>query len=408
MLSGNNGILKRAGDAKEYTTIENEKEIISLAVTSLKSDKIPTNNDEINSEELQNEILKYGYSTRVTGNSTFKVTFLNTNHSYKIDINGNIRFEELINYESDNSNIKDIKIAIDNEDYYYTYILKENGNLYKYRCTEERGTVNLNDIEFIDSNVQECKGKYFLKNDKNLYDEQGNIIGENVKEFEGENFLTYDNTLYLIQNTSSVKVADNVKKFLDFYYLTNNNELYTYIYINNSQMDINKLLENVKDIENQSSIITYSNEAYRIIYDDNNDRYDVEKTNENVIQIGSTYYLTTDNKLKNKSNASFNVDNVTTFEEVFMGGTRYCIYKLQNNKEYFIRGSASAQEIPQYTKFEKGYYIAEDNNLYCISSGDFVLKENVVDFEILNSGSGNYWCLVSDGTIYYDLMTRYY
>ena len=414
MLNGNNSILNKAGEAQKYTTIESEKEALSLAFTSLTTDKATTNKDRINSEELKNEILKYGYSTSVTGSGTLTVTFLNTNHRYTIHTNGNIKYEEPIYYASDNSNINNLKIMssyIENDDenlseVYYIYILKESGNLFRYRYTDNIGTINLNNLEFVDSNIQEYNGNYFLKKDKNLYDKQGNIIGKNVKEFENNIFLTHDNTLYLIEEMSSIKVADNVKKYSYNYYLTNNNELYTYNYINNSQINTRKVLENVKEAENAYSIITYTNEAYKIIHGDNN--YEVEKTNENVIQTGNSYYLTTENKLKNIWNASFNVDNVKSFEEFWIAGVIYCTYKTQDNNEYFIRGSASAEEIPQYTKFENGYYTTGENKLYCIRSGDFVLKENVDRFGVIDSASENYWCQLSNGTIYYDLQSRFY
>ena len=88
MLSGNNGILQRASDAKEETIIGQEKEQVELAYVSAAVKKL---GDHVTGEELQHELdLSVGAGkTEVEGQTILDVLFTDTNHSYTIE-NGKV------------------------------------------------------------------------------------------------------------------------------------------------------------------------------------------------------------------------------------------------------------------------------------------------------------------------------
>ena len=88
MISGNNGILQRASDAKEETIIGQEKEQVELAYVSAAVKKL---GDHVTGEELQHELdLSVGAGkTEVEGQTILDVLFTDTNHSYTIE-NGKV------------------------------------------------------------------------------------------------------------------------------------------------------------------------------------------------------------------------------------------------------------------------------------------------------------------------------
>ncbi len=88
-LAGENGILTRASEASEQTTIGQEKEQIELAYSSVLSNKL---GDGVTSGELQDELDKIvgDEKTSVTGGSILKVTFTDTNNVYTISSNQGI------------------------------------------------------------------------------------------------------------------------------------------------------------------------------------------------------------------------------------------------------------------------------------------------------------------------------
>ena len=88
MLSGDNGILQRATDAKELTGIAQEKEIVALAYNSALAKKI-SNGDStaVTAGDLNLELTNQGASA--DGNSSITVTFTDSKRVYIIN-NGNI------------------------------------------------------------------------------------------------------------------------------------------------------------------------------------------------------------------------------------------------------------------------------------------------------------------------------
>ncbi len=88
-LTGDNGILTKAEEAKEDTIVAQEKELIQLAYVTALSKK--TNSDNITANELKTELnnLNAG-ATATDGAETgdIDVTFSETNHKYTIHQNG--------------------------------------------------------------------------------------------------------------------------------------------------------------------------------------------------------------------------------------------------------------------------------------------------------------------------------
>ena len=95
MLTGQNGILNRASEAKEEYSNSTEKEQIQLSYNSAITKKL---GESITAEELQNELNEVvgknedGTSKTETtdiGNRVFYVKFVKTNHNYRVD-NGDV------------------------------------------------------------------------------------------------------------------------------------------------------------------------------------------------------------------------------------------------------------------------------------------------------------------------------
>ena len=96
-LTGENGILTRASEAKTTTVVADEKEAINMAWQAVTIGK-RTNGDNTNIEAsaLENQLHADGKTTAgVTGTGTLTVTYSDTGHSYVISQEGNIVSEDL-------------------------------------------------------------------------------------------------------------------------------------------------------------------------------------------------------------------------------------------------------------------------------------------------------------------------
>ncbi len=93
MLTGDNGILNRSGDAKEKTEIAGEKEIVKIsALASISKERY----GEITKEKLDEELNKYSeiQTTEQTNNGII-VTFI-SGRAYLVEYNGNVsRYSEI-------------------------------------------------------------------------------------------------------------------------------------------------------------------------------------------------------------------------------------------------------------------------------------------------------------------------
>jgi hypothetical protein len=89
MLSGDNGILRKATDAKEQTGIGQEKEIVALAYNSALAKKVSEGNSTtVTATDLNTELTNQGASA--DGDNPIIVTFAESQNTYTIDSNGNI------------------------------------------------------------------------------------------------------------------------------------------------------------------------------------------------------------------------------------------------------------------------------------------------------------------------------
>lgn len=89
MLSGDNGILQKATDAKTQTGIGQEKETIALAYNSALAKKVSNgNSSDVTDSELDEEL--DSDEATASGNPII-VTFAKSGNSYSIDSNGDIR-----------------------------------------------------------------------------------------------------------------------------------------------------------------------------------------------------------------------------------------------------------------------------------------------------------------------------
>ena len=88
-LTGENGIISNATDAKKQTERENDEEQIKLALIGASADTL---GGTITTTDIQNNLDKSGANAKVEVNGTgFKVTFNNdTNRVYEVDEDGNV------------------------------------------------------------------------------------------------------------------------------------------------------------------------------------------------------------------------------------------------------------------------------------------------------------------------------
>ena len=95
MLSGDNGLLKRVGDARDDTIVGQEKESVELAYVSAAVKKLGSNVDK---DDLQDELdISVGANkTTVTGSGTLKVKFEDTKNEYTVSQNGTVAKYEII------------------------------------------------------------------------------------------------------------------------------------------------------------------------------------------------------------------------------------------------------------------------------------------------------------------------
>lgn len=91
-LTGENGILSKASDAKEQTEIGTEKEQLNLAVTDVKTEGFIANKKLLNKLNLQNALDKVAGKgkTTVEGEAILTVTFNDSKRSYFVTAEGEV------------------------------------------------------------------------------------------------------------------------------------------------------------------------------------------------------------------------------------------------------------------------------------------------------------------------------
>ena len=128
MLSGNNGLIERAGDAKDNTIVGQEKEQVELAYVSAAVNNLGEN---VTAQNLKNELdnIVGKNKTTVRGSGTLKVKFEDTQNEYTISKNGKVKKYEV-------PELTDIYVALcrDKDE---TDDENENGNILVFSNNEE-------------------------------------------------------------------------------------------------------------------------------------------------------------------------------------------------------------------------------------------------------------------------------
>ena len=155
MLSGDNGILQRATDAKTQTGVGQEKEIVALAYNSALAKKISNGNStSITSEDLNTELTNQGASAN--GDNPITVTFTESQNVYTIDANGNInKYIEpvpLTAEEMENAKGNFVKYNVPYKDAYYTDYSYTESNGWRILNIEDDGNGKYN-VEIISTGI---------------------------------------------------------------------------------------------------------------------------------------------------------------------------------------------------------------------------------------------------------------
>ena len=107
-LTGENGILTRANDAKEQTEIAEEKEAISLAYSGAVAEKRGTG--DVTASDLNREFGTNGTNATASGSNPITVKFNDSQRIYTVDNNGNIEISDG-NDDNDGTTLVDMFIA---------------------------------------------------------------------------------------------------------------------------------------------------------------------------------------------------------------------------------------------------------------------------------------------------------
>ena len=141
-ITGDNGIIRNAGQAKEETEIANEKEIVEKATVQAMGNNKYGNIEE---SELQSELDKEtdeGKTKATDIGEVIKVLFTESNRNYAVDQDGNVRDMTWweTSDEDDNHNITNGELTLQIGDY-ITYDANDKGE-YSYTAEAERTGVS--------------------------------------------------------------------------------------------------------------------------------------------------------------------------------------------------------------------------------------------------------------------------
>ena len=164
MLTGENGILTQAGEAKEANIIGEEKERISLAMQSLKMEKERKNlSSEITAEELQNQLIDDG-AKNVTveneENNNLVVNYEDSKNSYlvyqdgKIEENGEVEEGPV---EQPENVAKDWGVTRKSDTMWYSYNDVSNGDK-KVKVNTPKLGGNMKPIKYVGTEASSQTG----------------------------------------------------------------------------------------------------------------------------------------------------------------------------------------------------------------------------------------------------------
>ncbi len=202
MLTGENGIISQARKSKEETIIGDEKEGISLAYSSCKTDNLMEN---VTASQLEERMKADGKDVTVTQDGLdLKVRYPKTGHEYTVNQNGKI--------EEDLSNPDEIIDGIYVKD--YAILEKKSGEVLYVEINDNEGIIDTENATVItkDGIAQKCGG-YFV-------DRKGKVYGwkyndDDSRRFEcisdEENSILNDKVIKQIYvNEKSKKIAIDV------------------------------------------------------------------------------------------------------------------------------------------------------------------------------------------------------
>ena len=106
-LTGENGILTRAQDAKTNTEIAEEKEAIGIAYNGVMADNL---GNGVSAGDLQDELISNGYNVTASGSNPITVKFNDSQRVYTVDNNGNIEISDG-NEDNDGTTLVEMFIA---------------------------------------------------------------------------------------------------------------------------------------------------------------------------------------------------------------------------------------------------------------------------------------------------------
>ena len=106
MLSGNNSILKKAGETKESTEVGQEKENITLVYNSLMIDKKAENSSTISEADFDKAIKKYDSGASATSERDKYIVTFSNGHKYSLYSSGKIREYSTTPYAVDELTVK--------------------------------------------------------------------------------------------------------------------------------------------------------------------------------------------------------------------------------------------------------------------------------------------------------------
>ena len=141
MLSGDNGILKKAAATKEQTGIGQEKEIVTLAYNSALAKKVGNGDStEVTAGDLNAELTNQGATA--AGSNPIKVTFTASKRQYTLGTNGEITLVEITKVT--NINLSESSKEV-NEQEEFTIVATANGSEdLAFTWTKTSGDINSN------------------------------------------------------------------------------------------------------------------------------------------------------------------------------------------------------------------------------------------------------------------------
>ncbi len=392
MLSGNNSILSRAGDARDDTVEAQEKEQVELAYVSAAVNNLGGN---VTAQNLQDELdISVGTSkTKVTknANNTLNVLFKDTEHNYNVN-NGIVTKADIASI--DEQDIIEIESRL---------ILRASGELSYYNenmeLTEEKvlATKEQTKETPICDNVKKIiNNELFLTNDGKLgsiYFDNGvhyTIEVEDVDEIVDYDIIIKKDYSLMEKNSDGnwVKIADNIKKICKI------NQLGRYCLTVDNKTTLIKSESNERiDLSNFQSIGLQGNS---ICYFDNNGDFGIVGLNKK-IEGAKVLFGKLNNNLSRYISADFlymadkngliyevkdgEIETINDNSESALYGRN--IVKSGRIDRTVVEGSYSASNVYDYV-------IDDNGNAFCVRASELNSSgHHDINYEITKLNTGN-------------------